>query len=139
MIQIHHKNHPNKYIEENTQPNVLNIATRNSRNIPSKIANTMNNNVLQQKLTTSVDHESTISRDIFNFTESDMHKGSPVIENPTRSPTNFKSPEEAHVTEETEQLTPQEQEEYDYLMRKKEEVERRMREIEAKKLLSGKH
>ena len=95
--------------------------------------------MLQQiKFTASDENESIGSKDIFNFSPSDAKKMSPIAIDPESPPKDFTSPQEVHKSQVSEHLTPQEIEEYYYLKQKQAELEQRIKEIEEKKLNSGK-
>lgn len=121
--------------------NQLQVGKHTSRNINTRERNinTLDYNMLQQiKFTASDENESIGSKDIFNFSPSDAKKMSPIAIDPESPPKDFTSPQEVQRSQVSEHLTPQEIEEYYYLKQKQAELEQRIREIEQKKLNSGK-
>ena len=112
--------------------------SRNSLNNHKKNLN-VNYNFCQRKFNGSEENDSVISKDIFNFSPSEQKKVSPIAKEEYSPLKNYMSPQENQVQESPqEQLTPQEIEEYYYLKQKQAELEQRIKEIEFKKLNSGK-
>lgn len=91
---------------------------------------------MQWRFLSSEDNDSVVSKDIFNFSPSDVRKVSPIAIEDYSSWNNYASPNEKYSNP-SEQLTPQELEEYYYLKQKQAELDQRIKEIEQKRLKSG--
>lgn len=88
------------------------------------------------KFVSSEDSESLASKEIFNYSPSDVKKVSPLPKE-MRSPLdNYISTKEDYV-DHNENLTPEELEEYYFLKQKQAELEHRIKQIEQKRVNSG--
>ena len=97
---------------------------------------TIDYNLMQWRFLSSEDNDSVVSKDIFNFSPSDVRKVSPIAREECSPWDNYASPN-GEYSNPSEQLTPQELEEYYYLKQKQAELDQRIKEIEQKRLKSG--
>ena len=87
--------------------------------------------MLQWRFLSSEENDSVVSKDIFNFSPSDAKKVSPIARDEYSPWNNYASPSE-EFDNRSEQLTPQELEEYYFLKQKQAELDQRIKEIEQK-------
>jgi hypothetical protein len=111
----------------------VNIGGHISRNTDDRCidANTLDYNLFHQKLTISDDNNSIESKEIFNFSPSEVKKMSLITRDELSPVKNYESPS-TNKSEKSEHLTPQEIEEYYFLKKKQVELEQRIKEIESK-------
>ena len=94
-------------------------------------------NMFNWRFISSEDSESLASKEIFNYSPSEAKKISPLPKE-MRSPLdNYISTKDEYV-DQNEHLTPEELEEYYFLKQKQAELEERIKQIEQKRLNSGK-
>ena len=94
-------------------------------------------NMFNWRFISSEDSESLASKEIFNYSPSETKKISPLPKE-MRSPLdNYISTKDEYV-DQNEHLTPEELEEYYFLKQKQAELEERIKQIEQKRLNSGK-
>ena len=121
-----------KYEIGNKKDNKLQYCKNDRTSNPMHYDYTMFN----YKFVSSEDSESIASKEIFNYSPSDVKKASPVIKEICSPLENYISTKEEYI-DENEQLTPDELEEYYYLKQKQAELEERIKQFEQKRINSG--
>ena len=119
----------------------MTIGLHTSRNNESResIMKSLDPHAFSQKFTISEENNTLDSKDLFNFSPSiTQREVSPITREEAEPENNFLSPKEEEEKQEEDPLTPQELEEYKLLQQRKAELELRMKQLEEKKLSSGK-
>ena len=93
-------------------------------------------NMFHYKFMSSEDSDSIASKEMFNYSASDVKKASPVVKEKCSPIENYISTKEEYV-DENDQLTQDELEEYLYLKQKQVELEQKIKLFEQKRLNSG--